>query len=175
MPLPCAREISFNIAKDAGSKARSRNLIVRKRLASLRIADYNNTTQRIVRVARRKHGAEISIEVRVRRDESGLSSLVVANSRSLVTDKEKRAVLDHRATECTTELIALQRIDAAGEIVTRVEDSVAYELEDVSMKGVRARFRDDRNYASRILPELCAVIRRLHAELLAGASGNGNG
>src|SRR5262252_6737268 len=89
-----------------------------------------------------------------------------------MAEEEERLVLPviesgnpHWPAESPAELIALDLVPAGRCPVTRVEYAVAHEFERSAVELVGARFGDDVDDSSGILPVLRAVVAGLHAEL----------
>ncbi len=71
-----------------------------------------------------------------------------------------------RAADCATELVALDQVGGVGKIGASVEDWVTHELEEISVKLIRAAFRHHVDDAAGISAVARTVIARLNAEFL---------
>src|SRR5439155_18968824 len=84
----------------------------------------------------------------------------------LVAGKEKYLVFRDRTADRAAELVALDRVASGREYFSRIEFSVADELEQIAMERVRARFRYQTDGPGRFHARLRARRAGLDLELL---------
>src|SRR6266498_1956636 len=92
---------------------------------------------------RRSEGREITPAHRRRRRKTDGRARIRSLYLALIAAEEKQLVLSDGAAQRAAELVALQTAALRGEEIPRVEFVITHELEQVAMKFIRARFRDD--------------------------------
>src|SRR5262249_18355189 len=90
----------------------------------------------------------------------------VAETRPLIAREEERAVFHDGASDCPAVLIPLQRIAPGCKEISRIENRIAIELEDIAVHLVRSRLRHDVHHTAGILSIFSAEIAGLDTELL---------
>ena len=84
----------------------------------------------------------------------------------LDTSKEEQFVFHDGPAQHAAELIAFQPVLFGSKCVARVEDPVAYELEETAMKFIGAALRDDVDDAGSVISVLCRHGTGLDFEFL---------
>ena len=139
------------------------------------VARVGNVSKRIVDIRCGIRKREISVQV-VRSGNDRVGGIVdAADDRLLPSEEDEAGVLVNRTSDRDAELVALERIDFVGEIVARVEGTIANKFERVAMPLVGAGLGNDVHHRAGVVAILCVEAVGLNAELLRNASGNGNG
>src|SRR5207249_8578490 len=97
-------------------------------------------------------GRPVTGQHRGRRDKGRQFDRSRTSEGCLVTAKKEKLVLDQRSAQHSAKLVTLQGIPLHRKRVPRVENLVAHELKDISMKFVSTGFRYCVDGRGRVLP-----------------------
>ena len=115
---------------------------------------------------RRREGREVAGQHRRGRNKSNNVVRILPDHCALIATEEKYFVRDNRPAKRAAELIAFNRVAGQGERIPRVEFAVPYKLEQIAVKIVRPRFRNQANRTGRFHPVLRACSSGLHLKFL---------
>src|SRR5207249_2581953 len=130
--------------------------VVGKGLARHGVQDRNASSQGVVRVGGVQQRGEVAVAVGIGGNEGAEPAQGAPYSVALIAAEEERSVASDRSSQGAAELGSLERVARALEEVARIQYLVSVESEEVAVKGVGARFRDDIYDAAGIVAELCA-------------------